>query len=267
MCIIKQQIQKSNYDSSIKINIGQNVNFTGLQQGIDTFTGVASAEAINPVTDLETFRFNLSNSPVALNFYFYSASTGTYQNSFLPAGYTPTELSNNDTVMLNSFFIANFYDTFNSQTQIKYFTGYLTYVDNAPTSTLPNYIINPIGTGKQFYYWYIPNNYIETHTGSTATGYTIFTFYNAKLGGMQIFFNQKNSGLTTNEKMYFKTVIDFTNKTFHFSNLSPLKAYELPSSSAYSQRYNNTVESMENIQEQYPTGTTFNYRTGRYGSI
>jgi hypothetical protein len=266
MCIIKQQIVQTGVDAEIKINLGQNVNFTGYQQGIDSFTGEASNAVINPVDDLETYRFRASKI-VNLDFFFYSAATSSYYNSFAPAGFTPSDLFDNVDSIRNSFFIANFYDTYDSQTRIKYFTGYLTFINNSPISTLPNYLINPTGTGRQLFYWYIPNNYIETHTGTTATGYTVFTFYNAKAGRMQLFYNFNNSALTTNEKMMFKTVINLADKSYCFTDPTPLKAYELPSTSAYVDRYNNTVQSMENVQEQYPTGSSFNFLTGKYDVV
>jgi hypothetical protein len=376
MSIIKQQIQNRGQDTSILINLGQNINFTGYQQGIDNFTGEASAAVINPENDLERYRFILS-SPATLDFYFkpiglnpsnvtltigesttitfglftcvntittkqltftlnypYSVDTriyytvyaktidngvttqdetitlsvlftaGTtiisfnateynstictsppsnlqswqnnwtlieppvdqsYQLSFYPAGFSYNDLIYNTEKLQNSFFSANFYDSFDSLTQIKYFTGYLTLlVDPLSVNKIPEYVISSTDNGRQFNYFYIPNNYINSQTGTTVTGYTQFTFYNANIGLMQLFFNQKISGLTTNEKMFFKTVIDLTNKTFRFTDTSPLKAYQMADDSAYAIKYNQSLNSMSNNQEVYPSGNSFNYLTGKY---
>lgn len=379
---IKEQIQYlgDGQDMAITINLGENINFTGYQQSIDNYTGEASLAAVNPVNDLETYRFKLSQQ-TALNFNFislfnptfpepiinsgatltisppttitgssiactfsntdvtltftlnhsypyntrlyYSSYTKSqtngvttqegifvlsilftagstvvnltvgehtlticsptvfeswqnswtilntqqfnYQQSFLGAGFSQNDIDTNSSNMQNSFFIANYYDTFNSQTQTKLFNGYLTYIDNAPISTTPHYLINPTGTGRQFYYFYMPNNYLTALTGTTATGYTQFTFYNSKTGAMQLFYNQSNSGSTTNEKLYFKTILNLTNKTFRFVN-SPLNAYQVPPSD-YVDRYNTSVTSMTMNQEVYPSGNSFNFLTGKYEVI
>jgi hypothetical protein len=72
--------------------------------------------------------------------------------------------------------------------------------------------------------------------------------------------------------MYFKTKLNLDTMTWMFDysgiNYPPnAKAYQLPFSSAYSQRINNGVQSFENKQQVYPTGNTFQITDGTYTKI
>ena len=267
MSIIKENIRFTGENMNLKIVLNSRDNFIGYQQEIDGLTQLTTTDLINPAIDGETRRFkydpDLGNT--VLSFYFYSGNT--YNVSFLNAGFTQNEINSNSNKLLNSFFILDFYDTFDVNNQTKIFTTYLTKIlDNISNSPIYRVYVEAI---NQFYYWYIPLSYINTLTGSTGIGYVKFSFYNAKNGNVSLFYNNDNAALTTAEKMFFKVELNLTDKTWKFLTTSfpYLTAYELITSIDYINRINNTFEKFDNKKQEYPTGTTFNYRTGTYLTI
>ena len=258
MSIIREKIRYAGNSMNIKFNLSLDDKFLGYQQEIDNLTQVVSLDLVNPEIDVEERRFKSFNSLMLtpqLEFQFFS---GTYQNSFLAAGFSPANIAEQASNILNSFFIMDFYDTYDVNTQIKIFTIYLTKIGNSP--------LYDIDVSNQLYYWYIPVWYLKAQTGSTVTGYAKFTFYNAKSGTTALFYNNDNLACTTPEKMYFKAEINIVNKTWKFTNPSfPLiLAKQLYTSTQYNQRVNDTITNFNNEVQNYPSGTSFNYLDGKY---
>jgi len=244
---------------SLKINIGSNDSFLGYQQEIDNIVEEVSAGLINSIVDAEKRKFSLNstipNTKLQFNFNGF--------NTFIGAGFTVKEVITNSQTMLNSFFILDFYDTFDPNTQQKIFTTYLTKV-----GYIPNYNISA-STSNQLYYWYIPISYTTVQTGSTAIGYVKFSFYNAKSGITTQFYNQYNSSLTTAEKMYFKCELNLLDKTWRFLNMpnSVVIANELTNSILYNDKINNTYNTFNKTIQVFPTGNSYNYVDNKYRLI
>lgn len=262
MSIIREVIKSNNLDVNIKFTLDSGVGLLGYQQEIDNFTTSTGIELINPVVDTEVRKFRYKPSISAINLKFYFGTTQVFD--FENAGFAADEIQTNNVKLLNSFFILNFYDTYNTNTQTRIFTNYLTKILGG-VSKKPNYRIYS-DTINQFYNWYIPQSYINLQTGSTVIGYTNFSFYNAKYGRVTLFYNKDNENLLTPEKMYFKTELDLVNKTWRFLELTSVdaKAYQVNSTSAYVTRVNNTVDNFDNMKQVYPSGSTFQTATGTY---
>jgi hypothetical protein len=261
MSVIKETIRYRNSDMNLKIKLGSNDAFTGYQQEIDNLTQITTASLINPATDAEMRRFkHYTDVSTTLNFQFYD---GAYGTSFLLAGFTFEEATLRSLNLQNSFFILDYYDSFDYYTQNKIFTTYLTKIPNVISS----YTISPT-SNNQFYRWYVPVSYIEAQTGTTVTGYVKFSFYNAKTGKVQLFYNLTNESLSTSEKMYFKTILNLQNNTWQIiSSMFPtITAKELMYSTnkLYVDRVNDTFDNYDNLKQNYPTGNTFNYVDGSY---
>jgi len=249
---------------TINVNFGLSAEdgFLGYQQEIDNLTQVVGVDLVNPGVDVEERRFKSLNSFLLapqIKFEFYKV---TYQNNFLAAGFTPEDIATQSSNMLNSFFIMDFYDTYDANTQIKIFTTYLTKIGKTPTYVISGY---PFGT-SQLYYWGIPLWYINAQSSSTVNGYVKFSFYNATDGKIALFYNNANAALTTLEKMYFKAELNLLSKTWKFMTTSIL-AKQLSTSPTYNEKVNNTVANFNNETQDYPSGNTFNYISGIYYTI
>ncbi len=266
MPIIKEKIRYAGNNMNLKISLSSNVDFVGQQQEIDSLTQFKTASLINPIIDAERrkFKLNPDTSIQVFQFFFYDGSGG-YFTKYSTAGFTPDEILNNSNKFLNSFFILDFYNTYDINIQNKIFTTYLVKKPNTDISIFP--VVNK---SSQLYYWYVPVWYINQYTGATQNGYTKFSFFNAKTGKIISFYNADNESDITTKRMFFKSELNFINKTWKIIEPSyPLvKAKEIPTNQ-YTERMSNTVDRFNNLQQVYPTGNTFTYDTGkgRYETI
>jgi hypothetical protein len=266
MSIIKERVRYTGNNMNLKISLSSNVDFVGQQQEIDSLTQFKTAALVNPITDAETRRFklNIDTPTQTLQFYFYNGSGG-YFTTYTTAGFTVSEITSNSNKFLNSFFILDFYDTYDINTQNKIFTTYLTKKQNINVSSFP--ISN---NNNQLYYWYIPTWYTNQSTGTTLTGYVKFSFFNAKTGKIISFYNADKESDITAKRIFFKSELNVVNKTWKIIEPSyPLvKAREIPTNQ-YTERMDSTVDKFDNLQQVYPTGNTFTYDTGkgRYETI
>jgi hypothetical protein len=274
MSIIKEIIKFNNLDLNLKFSLDSGMSLTGYQQEINNSTIDTEDELINPVNDIEVRRFN-STIQNNLSFYFHldnainEITNNVDSNSFINAGFIQDEIDFNRDTIRNSFFILDFYDSYNPNTQTKIFTTYLTKI--LANNNTANYLvgtsplINLLGIKNQFNYWYIPQSYINSFN-LYASGYIKFSFYNAKFGKIQLFYNRDNQALKTPEKLYFKAILNLISKTWSFSTASSpnINAYELYNSSAYTNRINNTAPDFNNLKQNYPTGNTFISTNGSY---
>jgi hypothetical protein len=262
--MLKEKIKLTGNNISINFGISNEDNFLGLQQEIDNHVEVVSVDLINPALDLEErrFKFPPATEYMTLSFDFYYQPTNIYVNSFLFAGFTNNNINSKSDSFLNSFFILDYYDTFDENTQTKIFTTYLTKL-----GSVPKYTISPL---NQLFSLYVPISYTNVQTGSTVTGYSKLSFYNASYNSnnnVVLFYNDENANLTTPEKMYFKTVLNLTDNTWSFvtTTLHPnFIAKQLITSTAYIQKTNDAVANYNNQQQNYPAGVNFNYKTGKY---
>ena len=255
MSLIQEKIRNIGVDSSLRIALSSNNNFIGYQQEIDELVKNTASDLINPVIDVEKRKFKLTPTVPFINFSFY------FNNniSFTGATFTPTEISGNSINKLNSFFIFDFYDTYDPNTQIKLFTTYLTKLGQYPVYRISSSL-------DQIYYFYVPVSYIESLTGLTSIVYLKLTFYCAKTGKIIQFYNSNNAGYFTAEKMYFKVELDLVNKMWKILNIINFNviAKELMNSSLYSKRINDTYNKYSGSTQQYPSGSTYVYKINKY---
>lgn len=270
MSIRKEKILLTNNNVNIKFSLSQNNQFTGLKQEIDKLTRFNSLDVVNPVVDGEKtrFRFN-STSSGTIKFEFYNDLTSNYINSLIPAGFLIPEIRRRNLNVQNSFFIMDYYDSFDTYSQNKIFSTYLTKIvfgEEVIDLIMLNFDL--FDRRVQFNTLNIPNWYLESHTGNTITGYSKFYFYNAKTGRTIPFFNLDNTNLKTPERQYFKTEL------FKGSRLWRIVTPSMPSITAreireinnplFVEKVNNTVNNFENIRLNFPDGRTFNDETGTY---
>jgi hypothetical protein len=302
MQIIREKIRFNSLISggtmNLRFSLSSNDDFLGYQQEIDNLTQFVSLDLVNPVNDLEKRRFKSQNSMLLapkLSFQFYSTiiiSGVDNSQYYTPPSFvigsnmfTEAEIASSSPNWLNSFFILDFYDTYDTYTQTKIFTTYLTkkgigtvtattinifgipYTYNTYSTPTPTYTVDD---SNQLYYWYVPVSFINTqlNLGNTIfTGYVKFSFYNAKTGKIVLFYNKDNeSGAIskTPEKMFFKTELNLVNKTWKFITTTPpyVNAKEMINNTAYITKVNSTVESINNLAQNPPSGDTFTYLTG-----
>jgi hypothetical protein len=275
MSVRKEVVKFNGLDMNIKLSLGSNLNQVGKQQAIDSLTQSIGESLINPIVDGEVrrFRYLAEEGVMNLNFFFYSS--GQHFNTFTAAGFTDTETSNLNLKVLNSFYILDFYDSYDTYTQTKIFTTYLTKILDGIIEGKPKYAIQSSYDLNQFYYWNIPQSFINQQTGSTVIAYVKFSFFNAKTGKIVVFYNKDNDDniviRKTPEKMYFKVRLDLINRTWEILTQSfnldyNVNAYELPPST-YVDRVNSTIDKFDDKQQKYPSGNTFNSKFGNYSII
>lgn len=279
MSIIKETIKFNSQDLNLKFSLGGNIKPVDYQQEIDNLTEQTKTDLINPIVDNEVRRFQYDSTAGITNLMFYFSANGTiYVNSFVSNGarFTPSEISENNMKILNSFFILDLYDTYDSNTQTKIFTSYVTKISgnydvNSSNYKKPYYrLYSDIST--QFYSWYVPKSFIDLQTGSTVSAYLKFSFFNSKYGDITLFYNKDNETLMTPEKMYFKVLLNLDTLTWKFdfsgTNYPPdVKPYQIPFTNSYSQKINNTVAIFNNDKQVYPDGNTFQNSDGTYTTV
>lgn len=280
MSIIKERLKFNNADINLKINLSVDNNLIGYQQEIDILTEKTKQELINPIIDNEVRRFSYAINeilnPTYLVFYF-TANGSSYNNSFRSngAGFTDTEINSNNLKIFNSFFIMDFYDSYDSRTQTKIFTNYLTKITGGLTTgsgtskySIPKYkIFND--TVNQYYNWTIPKSYLDEQTSRYIIGYVKFSFYNAKYGTLALFYNKDISDQYSPDRMYFKVRLDKTNMTWRFYYAGTnypynMTAYQLPFTNKYSERANDAMKNFDNLKQVPPTGNIFQITNGTY---
>jgi len=264
MSVIRENIKLKNQDINIKFTLSSNDDFYDYQQEISNISDEISASLINIHNDTEARKFkykNTNSSTISFNFIDHY---GSLVNNFEGAGFTTNEINNNRTSFLNSFFILDYYDTFDINIQRKIFTTYLTKLGATSTYLIDSSVIN------QLYYWYVPQSYVDIETGSTVTGYVKFSFYNSKnLTNSIIIFNNNDITTQTPERMFFKVELDLINKTWEFKDTTTITANQIDSNSAYANKVNNTVSKINNIKQIFPNGNSFilNSNNGSYELI
>lgn len=267
MSIKREKILFTGIDMNLKIQLNSSDKLSGLQQEVDEFTKVKSTQQINVINDGEVKRFALNASGQEIGFYF-SGST-SFQARFTTAGFTINEVNSLNKNYTNSFFILDFFNSISTTEQTKIFSTYLTKLDSNNLNNNPIISIYEVDESFQWYYLNVPINFISNFD-DFITGYSRFSFYDAKSGRIRVFYNNANGGFTTPEKMYVPTKLDLNNKRWSFiessGNVSNtnVELIELPDSQQYIDKYNNTFDNFNNLQPTYPSGLTFNYSGGTY---
>lgn len=259
MLIRNEKIKLKGNPLNINFNLESTDDFHGYEQEINTLLKNTGDSLINSETDGEVRRFNSIGTP-QYNIYFYGRNPISpydygYACDFARAEITGVASTNPN--LSNSFFMFDFYDTFDVNTQKKIFRMYLT--DLITEDGIPSYTIDVV---NQISKWNVPMWYINTHQGEVITGYVRILFYNATNSSVVPFYNKQIETYTTTEKMFFKTILDIDNRTWQADAIN--NAYQLINTS-YTNNLNKTVQGLLNKKQNYGKAVgTFNPATREY---
>jgi hypothetical protein len=236
----------SNNNRNIIIPLNNDVDFIGEENYIN------ESDLVTDVfVDREISKYKLSNN-VNLIFYFYN---NTYESNFKNAGFTDDDITLNNKGYRYSYILFQVYDNFNANNQTLLHNGYIPlYL--FPNNTISQFSININDKYFEFNNIYISNNYkIENNQ----TLYVNFKFYNAKTGNIQIFNNQLID-VNSEEKLYYKIIVNKEDKTYRFIN-NNIIAYQF-----LNQEFINKINERnknENKSPIFTSGDLFNI-TGDY---
>jgi len=263
MPIIKEVVKFNNQEINLKINLGLQNSFIGYQQEIDNITNATTNKLINPVIDQEVRVFYYDNEGYqskALNFYFYDFTGNSYISNFTsPQIFTQKELDSQSPCVRNSFFMLEFFDSYDFYKQNKIFTTYWTNIGKLPIYSISSYNLN------EFYKWFIPLSFINSQTNNIITGYTKFSFYDGKMGKIHIFYNQDYETDSTSKKMYFKTILNINSRTWKISTPSLTTSFTIKAKEyigdLFVEKINNSFDKFHNLSPSYPNGNMITYTT------
>lgn len=267
MSIIKETIKYNSKDTYITIDLGINNSLIGYQQEIDEITEETKESLINSINDVEVRRFGYGEGYLpTIDFYFidYNVRSGsrfniTNNGHYNQFPFTSDEINSNGSDLRNSFFIMEYYDSFDTYNQTKIGTTYITKIITNSTNTTPSYLLS---LRNQFNKVYIPKSFINGIESNEITGYMKFSFYNAETGKIILFYNKDNEGSKTPEKYYTKININ-TNTMKWVFNQNNVSFYEEQSNS-YIDRVNDTFSNFNNKKQIYPSGGTIFNPDGKY---
>lgn len=221
-------------------------DFYGRDESIDLFEKDVINDVIGTAEDFEILRFsheedNPQNQKTSItyNFNFYSGATPTNVSvlssttnnwvcSYLPEGFTSSEVYYYSKPFTKSFFKLDFYDTPSGTNQTNYFTIILPVqqgaTENVSISTvLPNVnikkplqILDFVGDKEGFFiYWLRKKEFIDINTF-----YMSAKFFDGRLGVFVRMTNQPQSSFPDkfnfigNDKFYYKVVLDYNKYTY-----------------------------------------------------
>jgi hypothetical protein len=254
---MKLQIKLGSNDNKFSIPLISRNNMLGYDDNVQNIVNAETNKAINTVSDGEVRRVSIMNT-YGVTFNFWNGSS--YVPEVAPLEFT--SINSGSTELKSSFYIIQLYDTFVGSTQTKYHTGYYNgYEFTASATPLNSIYTNALSSESEFSDLYLSQNLLESITGATKDYYVKFSFYSGKSGKFYSFYNQANSSLTTEEKLYNKiTVIPYNNtnvNSLKYSfNVGSLVLNELRNAD-YNTLINNTVPSFPVQKTTYPTGNTF----------
>lgn len=260
MQLIKGNTRFVGRDVNIKIPLGATSSLNGLQQAVNDYIERETGLSINPVTDGETYRFLYGDDDPKLFSYEFKDGTD-YLPEFTNAGFTIDEIDNLSDVFTNSFFIMQVYDSIVNENQTllhnSYYNGF-SFTGNTSEFNLDK--------TDEFMNLYIPEWFLNENTGDTVNVYATFLFYNAKTGKLEIFYNEDNESLTTEEKMYHEIILvpDLLDRNYTLPT-GAMNMKELDNSQ-YTDKINESISSFENEKPQFPAGEQFN-ADGTYTEI
>lgn len=258
MRLVQYKFLNNGLDKSINIPLSYNINTVGEEDALNNYINQATTDNVNNVNDIEKFKFKNNN---IINISFNYSGITSYVTDYTAIGFTNDDIILSRNNFKNSFYIIDLYDSFNSNIQNKIATNYFTVLGNTNSS-----IYNVSTTiNNQLAFLYIPINIINNITGNTAIYYIRYSFYNANLGKLHLFYNSENINMLTDEKYYYKINIDISNKSFNFitevANITPL---EVINNANYIDKFNRSLDILPQKQQNYPTGNTFNYLDQTY---
>jgi hypothetical protein len=259
MRIIKEKVRFTGRDVNVKLTFSSNNNINGLQESIDDFIEAETGLSINPVIDGETFRTKTEDTNT-FTFNFYGDSGNPiFDNDLTLDGFTASEISESNDVVRGSFYLMQIFDSFNKENQTLLHSGFLN--GSKITGSTTTYVIDE---NDEFSCLYIPENFITSVTSSTVTLYARFFFFNAKTNFLQVFYNQNNESLTTEEKLYYEVVLDPTTRSYNFETTNIVLKQSI--NNTYNTLLNNRLPKFRLEKPNYPTGEFFS-NDGTYDEI
>ena len=251
----------------IELPIELKWDFYGRDDSIEVYQEQVIEEVIGVAEDFEILRFSheedsplTQQTSLTYEFYFYNGLTPTNQSvltstpanwvcSYLPEGFTSSEIYYYRNPFTKSFFKLDFYDTNSGTNQTNYFTVILP-VQQGKTETasispaLPNVqikkplqILDFVGDKEGFFlYWLRKKEFLDINTF-----YMSAKFFDARLGVFVKLMNTPQSTLPNkfvfngDDKFYYKVVLDYTKYTYEIYDINtsqrvgtttPIKWYE-----------------------------------------
>lgn len=245
--MLKYNILKTNSNKNILLNLNNNIDFIKEYDFINENDFVTE-----DFLDSEINKYTL-NSDVKYTFRFFN---GLYQNSFLAAGFTEEEINLSNKSYRYSYILIQIYDSIDSKNQTLLSTSYLPLYFFPDRTLINDKTISEYNTDiennyKEFYNLYISNiNQLD----NIDMLYAKFSFFNAKTGKLILFYNQTITN-NTEEKIYFKILLNKENKFYSFINPNII-AYQFLNEEFINRI--NERDKQENKSPIFPTGDLFN---------
>ncbi|MFA5366516.1 MAG: hypothetical protein WC333_01140 [Dehalococcoidia bacterium] len=268
MLINKEIIKFDERDMYVRFALDGSNGLTGYQQQIDNLTTITGIDIVNPAIDVEVRRFRYSKEASIATLMFYNDRG---ENSFRNITSTVDDMmiTTRTTQALSSFFILDFYDTYDITNQSKIFTLYMTKILDGTPPITPKYTIDA-SNKNQFYYWYIPLSFINAHAGGTVNMYVKFSFFHAYNGKLRLYYNYANRLLKTPEKMFVKVSLNLDDYSWKFVSSSyTIRLDQIAGdyeANKYVDKVNDDIDKFALDKQVFPKETIFDYETGTYKS-
>ncbi len=200
------------FNKNINVDLNQMFDFTR-DEDLSIFSDQEMEKNINPVIDREYKRFkNITDIP--FNFTF----TISGYTDYVPYIFTNSDIVNNKNSFINSFWILDYYDSTDKNTQTKLYTNFYRperiILSNNNIDSIIRIPIDGISDSSVIS---LPNNVVSS-SGLTSC-FIKFRFFNAKNG---IIYNFKKDPIDQNNTSgdyFFKISIDNVNKSWYLADV------------------------------------------------
>jgi len=202
-----------------KINIDLSNNFSRVDKGED-ITNYINKEVKSKIdafydSEVVMLKHNLSTG-YKIQLDLYNITTSSYQKDFSVL-FTETELKRYKPVFSNSLLIYEFYDSINSDKNTKLGVSYIFNYSRGRNSNDVNSYGYYGSTIYDINQDYTKNIIINKEILNKQTFiYAKLSFFNAKTGKLIRLYNPYKESSITEEKLYYKLLIDKTNYTYQF---------------------------------------------------
>jgi len=237
-------IRQNGIDQNIIINVSNNNNLGGLSDNLNSFIEEKTGLSINPVDDGDIISYTPTIN-ITYNFEFYNSVALSYNTTLLNAGFINSDLGTN--LIIKSYYIFQVYDSIRSESQkllhMGFFSGYLFF-----TGFTSSYIFSP---SREVSNYYLKNVDLSKYTGDTV--YLKLSFFNAKKGIQQLFYNVLKTGDLTENIFYFDVFLNRNNKTYNID--TSITAREFINND-YLNKINENINVTPQENPVFPTGDT-----------
>ena len=260
-------------DKFIDLPIEIKWDFYGRDDSIDVYVEDVLEELVGVAQDFEVLRFahapysSNTKTEIKYTFNFYSgnvnnvntANISNWVPSYIPEGFSATEIYYYEKPFTKSFFKLDFYDSNDSLTQTNYFTIIIPVQQGATDSVSispykpnvnikkPVFTLDYVGDKEGFFlYWLRKKEFLNINpnpTNTTETFYMTAKFFDARLGVFVKMMNDYqrspnvSSPFTFSQErfFYYKVLLDYTNYTYQIIDVTtgsrvgvgtPIKWYE-----------------------------------------